>query len=161
MRLFLPISLIVLLIYLAFIPFHFMEPFHNRDTLIVYNVMLFAIVGLLMGATPMSAEDLSEKTSRILRVGILVIASLTLIIGLYALAAIIYRTVQAHLTINRFAVIGWNVINIYLIGNILYRGIKARSVDWPAKIQEAFRVGINCYFAWTLILLIFLPLFFR
>ena len=52
MRLLLPLTLLVLVIYVLIIPFNFLEPFNNRDVLIVYNIMLFAIMGLLLGATP-------------------------------------------------------------------------------------------------------------
>ena len=38
-----PLTLIVLVVYLAFIPFRFWEPFQNRDVLIIYNGMLFAV----------------------------------------------------------------------------------------------------------------------
>jgi hypothetical protein len=54
MRLLLPLTLIVLVIYVLVIPFNFMAPFQNRDLLIVYNVMQFAIIGLLIGVTPLN-----------------------------------------------------------------------------------------------------------
>jgi hypothetical protein len=41
-RILLPLTVLVLLVYLAFIPFNFSEPFENRDVLIIYNAMLFA-----------------------------------------------------------------------------------------------------------------------
>ncbi len=47
MRIMLPLTLLVLLVYLAFIPFNFRAPFDNRDVLIIYNGMLFAVVVLL------------------------------------------------------------------------------------------------------------------
>ena len=52
MRLLLPLTVGVLLVYLAFIPFNWREPFENRDVLLIFNAMLFAVVALLVGATP-------------------------------------------------------------------------------------------------------------
>jgi hypothetical protein len=52
MRVLLPLTLGVLVVYLGFIPFRFWEPFQNRDVLIIYNAMLFAVIALLVGATP-------------------------------------------------------------------------------------------------------------
>jgi len=67
MRLLLPLTLVVLVIYVAVIPFAFMAPFRDRDVLIVYNVMLFAILGLLLGATPLRADAVSPRLGRALR----------------------------------------------------------------------------------------------
>ena len=61
MRLLLPLTLLILVIYVLVIPFNFMEPFTNRDVLIVYNAMLFGIIALLLGVTPVRAEDISPR----------------------------------------------------------------------------------------------------
>jgi len=75
MRILLPLTLLVLLVYLAFIPFNFRAPFENRDVLIIYNGMLFAVVALLVGATPVSLADISPRLRRWLRRGIIAVAS--------------------------------------------------------------------------------------
>lgn len=115
MRLLLPLTLAVLVVYTFVIPFNFMEPFNQRDVLIVYNVMLFAVMGLLLGATPIRAKDLSWRVQIWLRRGILAVAVLAVLISLYALSAIVYRTVQGGITVNRLTVIGWNTINIGIL----------------------------------------------
>ena len=73
MRLMLPLTLLVLLVYLAFIPFNFRAPFDNRDVLIIYNVMLFAVVALLVGATPVNLAGLSPRLAYWLRLGIMAV----------------------------------------------------------------------------------------
>jgi hypothetical protein len=77
MRLLLPLTLIVLVIYVLVIPFNFMAPFENRDVLVIYNAMLFAIVGLLVGTTPIKAGDLSQELQRVMRNAIIAVAGLT------------------------------------------------------------------------------------
>ena len=57
----------VALVYLVFIPFNFSQPFENRDVLIIYNGMLFAVMGLLLGATPITLDDLSPRIQVYLR----------------------------------------------------------------------------------------------
>lgn len=114
MRLLLPLTLAVLAVYVLVIPFNFFAPFENRDVLIVYNVMLFAIIGLLMGATPIQGTG-SPRAQKYLRLGILVVAGLTVLVSGYALAAVVYRTFQGELTPNRLTVIGWNSINIGIL----------------------------------------------
>ncbi|PJF33658.1 MAG: hypothetical protein CUN49_18055, partial [Candidatus Thermofonsia Clade 1 bacterium] len=92
MRALLPLTLVVLVIYLGFIPFRFLEPFQNRDVLIVYNAMLFAVIALLVGATPIQPEQLAPALRVWLRRGLVAVAALAIVVSLYALAAIGYRT---------------------------------------------------------------------
>ena len=87
-------TLLVAVIYVVFIPFNFWAPFEHRDVLFAYNAMLFAVMGLLLGATPIHAEDVSLPQQSWLRRAILVIASLAVLVSLYALSAILYRTVD-------------------------------------------------------------------
>jgi len=83
----LPLTLIVLAIYLVAIPFYFSARLENRDVLIIYNLMLFAIVGLL---TP-----------------------------------------------NRLTVIGWNSINIGILGSLIVTQIRAGREGWVEALQGA------------------------
>jgi hypothetical protein len=161
MRLLLPLTLIVLVAYLLVVPFNFMQPFRNRDILIVYNVMLFAVMGLLIGVTPMREQDLPPKYHGALRAGILAVASLTILISLYALSATVYRTVLGGLTINRLTVIGWNTINIAILVLLVYRQIKHGAVAWIRSLQSTFSVGTIGYVVWTLFLVLATPWLFR
>ncbi|CAN5466450.1 hypothetical protein BH10CHL1_BH10CHL1_10540 [soil metagenome] len=161
MRLLLPLTLLVLLIYLAFIPFNFFEPFRNREVLIVYNGMLFAIMGLLIGATPVHASDLSAQQSVWLRRAMLAVAGLAAVVSLYAMAAILYRTWQGGFTPNRLTVIGWNSINMGLLLLLLFKQWTAKPENWLAHIHETVSIGINSYMLWGAIVIILLPWLFK
>lgn len=161
MRLFLPLTLGVLAIYIVTIPFSFMQPFKNREVLIVYNGMLFAIMGLLLGATPHTIQELSPRLQKLLRNGILMVASLTILISLYALSATLYRTVLGGITLNRFTIIGWNVINVSLLimGVVALR--KVREGNWVERLKYVYRAGTLAYSVWTVVLIILAPLLFK
>lgn len=161
MRLLLPLSLAVLVVYIFVIPFNFMEPFRQREVLIVYNVLLFAIMGLLMGATPIRPEDLDSKMHRWLRSGILAVAILGTLVSIYALSAIIYRTIDWGITINRLAVIGWNTINIGILTGLIVKQFKDGEDQWVESIKKVFSFGTNLYLAWGVFLLVAIPLLFR
>ncbi|HST89592.1 MAG TPA: hypothetical protein VLJ14_14555 [Ktedonobacterales bacterium] len=154
MRALLPLTLLVLAIYLLVIPFNFGQPFNNRGVLIVYNVMLFAIVALLAGVTPVSPEDVPARWRRPLRAGIAALAALAAVISLYALAAILYRTTQDGLTMNRVVVIGWNAINIGLLLLALYRQARAGREGWIGALHGALRLGTAVYVVWGLALVL-------
>jgi hypothetical protein len=161
MRLLLPMTLIVLVIYILIIPFNFMQPFNNRDVLIVYNVMAFAIMGLLIGATPIRTEDLSSRIQSALRNGILAVAALAILFSLYALSAVIYRTVLGGITINRFTIIGWNIINITILVLLIIKQFKSGRQAWVESLRWTFGIGTNAYLVWTVFLIIVIPLIFR
>ncbi len=160
MRILLPLTLLVLLVYLAFIPFNFRAPFENRDVLIIYNGMLFAVVALLVGATPVSLADLSPRVAGWLRRGMVAVAALALIISLYALAAILYRTALDRLTPNRLAFIGWNVVNIGLLCLVLLFQARAKEGQWLHGFYRAYSTGTVAYAVWTLVVVLALPWLF-
>jgi hypothetical protein len=161
MRLLLPLTLLVLIIYIFVIPFYFYGPFQNRDLLIVYNVMQFAIIGLLIGATPLKVDDLSQKMQIWLRRGIIAVTMLALLISLYALSAVIYRTAVDVITLNRTTIIGWNIINIAILGTLFVTQIRKGISGWQERLQSVFSKATIAYLVWSLLLIVFLPLIFR
>ena len=161
MRLLLPLTLGVLAIYIFVIPFNFLAPYENRDVLIVYNLMLFAIMGLLLGATPIRGDDLSPQFQKWLRMGIIAVAVLAEVVSLYALSATVYRTIEGGLTINRLTIIGWNAINISILFGLIYRQFKDGREQWIASLNSVFSLATNAYLVWGLFLVIIIPLLFR
>ncbi len=161
MRLLLPLTLGVLAIYIFVIPFNFLEPYENRDVLIVYNLMLFAIMGLLLGATPIRGDDLSPQLQKWLRMGIIVVAILAELVSLYALSATVYRTIEGGLTMNRLTIIGWNSINISILFGLIYMQFRAGRERWIAALKSVFSLATNAYLVWGLFIVIIIPLLFR
>ncbi|MBC7232227.1 MAG: hypothetical protein H5T68_03165 [Chloroflexi bacterium] len=161
MRLLLPLTLLVLLIYLCVIPFNFMAPFRSREVLIVYNAMLFAIMGLFIGATPVLDSNPPLEHEKALRMGILALAILAVLVSVYALSATIYRTVQDMITPNRLTVIGWNSINIGIMALMIYQQFRKGPERWNRSIQRAIGTGAIAYIIWTVFLILALPMLFR
>ena len=161
MRLLLPLTLLVLVAYLIVIPFNFMAPFYSRDVLIVYNVMLFAIMALLIGAAPVFEQGLSPRYHAALRTGMLVVATLAAVISLYALSATVYRTALGGITVNRLTVIGWNGINIGILCLMIYRQFKHGPEEWLRSLQRVLSIGTTAYVAWGMFLILAIPVLFR
>jgi hypothetical protein len=159
LRLVLPLALCVLVVYLFVIPFNFMVPFRSREVLIVYNVMLFAVVGLLLGALPLHTDDLQPRTHRLLRAAYVAVAVLAVVISIYALSATVYRTALGGITINRLTVIGWNLINIGLLVLLIVRALRHQR-GWVPAVQTALTQGAVVYVAWTLFLVLVTPWIF-
>jgi hypothetical protein len=160
LRALLPLTLLVLVIYAAVIPFNVGAPFSNRGVLIVYTALLFAIVGLLVGVTPVRADDVPAEFGSWLRRGIIALAGVVTLIGLYALAAVLYRTSQGALTMNRLTVIGWDVVNIGLLLLVLARQTRSGTRGWVRALHMSLGVGFYVYLAWGLFLVLALPWLF-
>ncbi|HLV99475.1 MAG TPA: hypothetical protein VKT82_12445 [Ktedonobacterales bacterium] len=156
----LPLTLLILVLFLLALPFNFFQAYDNRITLVVFNVLLFAILGLLIGLIPLNAEEFSPRYQQWLRRGTVLLVGLVLLVSIYALSAIVYRTAQDGLTMNRLTVIGWNSINIVLLGVLLYRMLRPGSRFWGEAAQTIFRPGAYAYLAWGGFLLIALPWLF-
>jgi hypothetical protein len=154
-------TLLVAVLYVFFIPFNFMEPFYNRDVLFIYNGMLFAVMALLIGATPIRARDLPERLQVWLRYAILAVAALAVLVSLYALAAILYRTFMAELTMNRLTVIGWNAINIAVLVTLLFRQFSHDESQWTQGLKKAFNFAAVAYTIWAATLVLAIPILFR
>lgn len=159
-RLLLPLALVILAAYLAAMLANFMQPFRERSLLLVYNVMLFAVMGLLIGATPVHGEDLSPRHQAVLRAGILALAALAALASLHALSAVMYRTIDGGLTANRLTVIGWNGINIALLGLLVVRQLRQGVRAWPGSLHAVAASGAIAYTVWGVFLVLAIPLFF-
>lgn len=160
MRLMLPLVLLFLVVYVALIPVNFWQPFQQREVLIVYNVLLFAVIGLLISATPVAGHPLAPTQERWLRRGLLTLAGLAVLISLYALTAIGYRTWNDGFTPNRVTIIGWNIVNIALLTLLLVRQYRSTAQTWRQALYETFALGAKAYLGWAVIVLLFLPWLF-
>ncbi len=160
-RLLLPLTLIVLVVYLLAIPFNFSQPFYSRDVLIAYNAGLFAVMALLVGVTPVHEQDLEHKYHKLLRAGILAVAILAVLISAYALSATVYRTAFLGFTVNRVTIIGWNTINIGILAALIFRQLKDGAAAWIGSAQVVFSGATVAYTVWTLFLIVAIPLLFK
>ncbi len=160
LRLFLPLTFAVLAVYLCFVPFFFWRPFENRDVLITYNAMLFAVLALLLGVTPSRVVGISPTQQRWLWRGIVAVAALTVVVSVYALSAILYRTLQEGLTLNRVTFIGWNLINTGLLVYLLAKQTAGRREKWLPDVHQTFAAGALCYALWSMLVIFVLPWLF-
>jgi len=160
LRLLLPLALVVLVVFLAFIPTNFREPFENREVLITFNATLFAVVALLVGVAPLDGGDLGRRSRIWLRRGVVALAALALIVGVYALGAIVYRTLDDRLTPNRLTFIGWNVINIGLLVWLLALQRRSDWATWLGALHRSLTASMLPYAVWALLTLLALPWLF-
>jgi hypothetical protein len=72
---------------------------------------------------------------------LIAVALLAVVVSLYALAAIGYRTWEGGITLNRLTIIGWNVINIGILALLLLRQRRADAQTLGAGNAGRLRRG--------------------
>ena len=83
-----------------------------------------------------------------------------MIVSLYAMSAVVYRTVQGGITVNRLTVIGWNSINIGVLVLLIIRQVRDGAEHWVRSTQWTIGRAATAYVVWTLFLALAVPLLF-
>ncbi len=157
-RLLLAPSLGVLLVYvLWFIPRYFWKPFEERGVLIIYNASIAALLLLLVIALPQGRENLPGRWEGLLRHSMRVISFLAAALNLYALAAVVGRTLRYGLTPNRHAVIGWNVITFLVLASMLIEQFRCSSQTWTTPYRRPVARVLPLALIWTVWVLLVSP----
>jgi len=157
-RIFSPLVLITLLVYLVFMIVTGKDPYNDRDFLLVFNLMLLGVMAIVVfsvaGTTIHGKQRFNEWT-------LFMLSLLTLAIDLVALSAIIYRVGEFGFTPNRTAVLGSNLlifVHLVLITITLFK------VVWKGKemksVEQTIAGYLPLYAAWTLSVTFFFPLIF-
>ncbi len=156
-RVFTPLVLITLMVYLVSLVFSESKILKDRDLLILFNVMLLAVMAIIV----FSISELDKSKNRNINTLILFsLALLAIVINTIALTAIITR-VYNGLTPNRTVVLVSNLlifVNLILIAKSLFQSyFKAKQLD---SVESTVAKYLPVYLAWTVIVIFVLPFLF-
>ncbi|MEY4595031.1 MAG: hypothetical protein RIQ47_1441 [Bacteroidota bacterium] len=157
-RVFTPIVLVMLLIYLSAWIGSGKDPFTDRDFLIVFNVLLLGVIAIIFFSV---VENTQPAGSR-LGIGILLALTIvTILVNGIVLSSIVYRIISFGITPNRLAVIGSNVlmlITLFSLTSHLFNALKHKTpTEGVAKSITAF---MPIYGIWALIVTFLFPVLF-
>lgn len=156
-KIFSPVVLVMLTIYLGAMFFAKQSPFTNRDFLITFNALLIGVMAIIF----FSVSESSGSRTR-LQVWILfLLSTLTIIVNSVALSAIIFRISEWGLTPNRAAVLGGNVLillNLLLVSAKLYMVIRDKAEAGTVGLVIARYLPV--YVAWTAVVTFGFPFIF-
>jgi len=156
-RIFTPVVLVTLTVYLVSLPFSKTSILESRELLIIFNLMLLGVLALII----FSISGINrEKSGRNMQIGLFLLAVLAIVINSIALIAIISR-LSDGLTPNRAVVLITNLlvfINLILIAGKLYRsGFKGAAMD---NIEKTVAGYLTVYAVWTVIAIFVVPAVF-
>lgn len=154
-KLFGPLVLITLILFMMMVIITGQNPFIDREFLLVFNIVLFVVLAISLFSIIESSE------SKITNVVDCALISIALLIDIFALSSILFRLSSYGLTPNRFAVLGINlIIGIHLL-RILYSYIKyfKNKVELNS-IHKSIMDYLPIYGIWSLIVIFAFPILF-
>lgn len=158
-KIFSPLVLVILVIYLVAIVYSGKDPYNDREFLLIFNALLIGVMAIIF----FSVAEASKTTKSQNEIWILFLLSVvTIIVNGVALSAILFRISEWGATPNRVAVLGGNVlilINLLLVTSQLFRVLLKKADKTVVGNVIAFYLPIYCL--WTIIVTFIFPLIFR
>jgi hypothetical protein len=157
-KIFSPLVLVMLVIYLSAIIFSGKDPYNDREFLLLFNVLLVGVMALIF----FSVAESSTKEKQEWGIWVLLLLSIvTVAVNGIALSAISFRISEWGITPNRVAVLGGNVL--MLVHLLIVTFMLFKTVTKKAAITEVGRsivLYLPVYFIWTIIIVFIFPILF-
>lgn len=157
-RIFSPLVLVMLVIYLGAIVFSGKDPYNDREFLLLFNVLLIGVMGLIFFSV---AETSEEEKSRSAIWILSLLSWVTIVVNAVALSAIAFRISIWGFTPNRTAVLGINVlmlIHLLRVSKTLIQVIRGK--EPIAKIGKSIVEYLPIYVIWVILVVFIFPLIF-
>ncbi|RNI28385.1 DUF4153 domain-containing protein [Rufibacter immobilis] len=157
-RIFSPLVLVMLVIYLGAIIFSGKDPYNDREFLLLFNVLLVGVMALIF----FSVAENSIKSTSTSGVWVLLLLSIvTVIVNGIALSAISFRISEWGITPNRVAILGSNVlmlVHLLLVTMMLLKTVTRKTA--LTQVGRAITFYLPIYFIWTIVVVFLFPLVF-
>ncbi|OIK12638.1 DUF4153 domain-containing protein [Bacillus sp. MUM 13] len=157
-KIFSPLVLVTLLVYLITVIWVGKNPFLDRNFLIAFNGILLGVLAVTIFSIIESDSDEKKNISDYINVALIVLA---LIIDSVALSAIVFRLSSYGITPNRLAVLG---VNILILANLCWIMLSymrfLQNKSGPSAIQDAVTEYLPIYGLWAAFVTFTFPVFF-
>jgi len=157
-RLFSPLFLVTLVVYLLVMLVQGKSPYTDREFLLVFNAVLFLVLAMTFFAI---SERQSAKKRAISDYVNIALVAVTLIVDVVELSAIVFRLSSYGLTPNRLAVLGANIAIFGNLAGILVAYLRFfRGTRSIADVEAQVARYLPVYLIWTAIVAFAFPLIF-
>ena len=157
-KVFTPLVLTMLVVYLAAVVFTGKDPYNNREFLLIFNALLIGVMAIILFSIAETSKNANNKIEIIMLLGLSIV---TIVINGIALSAIVFRISEWGITPNRLAVLGSNIlilINLLLVTYKLFETAKDyRGID---KVETTITSFLPIYAIWTVLVIFVFPLAF-
>jgi len=157
-KIFSPLVIVMLVVYLIAIVYSGKNPYNNREFLMIFNALLIGVMALIF----FSVAETSRATKSSTEIWILfLLSAITMLVNCVALSAILFRISEWGFTPNRTAILGGNVlilVNLILVTVQLYKVLSKRNDI--SGVGKSISLYLPVYFVWTIIVTFIFPLIF-
>jgi hypothetical protein len=157
-KIFSPLVLVMLVIYLIAMGYSGKDPYNDREFLMIFNALLIGVMALIFFSV---AETSRTGKSRWEIWVLLLLSILTIVVNCIALSAILFRIAEMGFTPNRTAVLGANLlilINLVLVSSRLF-WVVAKNASLNG-VNRTMALYLPVYVIWTIIVTFLFPLIF-
>jgi hypothetical protein len=157
-KIFSPLVLIMLVVYLAAIVYSGKDPYNDREFLIIFNLLLVGVMAIIFFSVAESSKTDRNTTATWV---LFLLSAVTIVVNGIALSAILFRIAEWGITPNRLAVLGSNslmLLNLLFITLLLFRSLTRKSDI--AAVGRSIATFLPIYSIWTMIVIFLFPLIF-
>jgi hypothetical protein len=157
-KIFCPLVLIMLVIYLVAMVYAGKDPYNDREFLLLFNALLVGVMAIIFFSVAETSRSGKSQTEIWI---LLFLSVVTIIVNGIALSAILFRISEWGLTPNRAAVLGGNVfilIHLLLVAGKLFK-VLSKKAD-TSVVGRTISYYLPIYVVWTIIVLFLFPLIF-
>jgi len=157
-KIFSPLVLGMLVVYLFAIIISGKDPYNDREFLLLFNALLVGVMALIF----FSVAESSQSTKSQAAIWVLFLLScVTVVVNGIALSAIVFRISEWGITPNRLAVLGSNIL--ILLNLLLVTAKLLKSLNWKANLAEVGKLIVSflpVYSIWAILVIFLFPLLF-
>ena len=157
-KVFTPLVLLMLVIYLVAMVYTGKDPYNDREFLMIFNLLLIGVMAIILFSV---AETSNNGTGKISTLLLFLLSVVTIIINGIALSAILFRISEWGVTPNRLAVMGANLLVLTNLMMVTYRLFKSlRDAEELVSVENSIASFLPVYTAWTAIVAFLFPFIF-
>jgi len=158
-KIFSPLVLITLVVYLVAILFSGKDPYNDRDFLMVFNFLLIGVMAIILFSVAETFKKNENRTSSFI---LFALSIVTVIVNGIALSAILFRISEWGITPNRLAVLGGNILmltNLLIVTFKLFKNVSKKADI--SEVENSISMFLPVYILWTIIVTFIFPLIFH
>lgn len=157
-RIFSPLVLVMLVIYLVAMVYSGKDPYDDREFLLIFNALLIGVMAIIFFSVAGTSDIRKSKPEVVI---LILLSIVTILANGIALSAILYRISEWGITPNRIAVLGANVLILVHLLMVTAKLLKATSkksdLDGVGKIIAQY---LPVYVIWAILVTFTFPLIF-
>lgn len=158
-KIFSPLVLITLVVYLVAILFSGKDPYNDRDFLMIFNFLLIGVMAIILFSV---AETFKKNENRAGSFILFALSIVTAIVNGIAVSAILFRISEWGITPNRLAVLGGNILmltNLLIVTFKLFKNVSNKA--GISEVENSISKFLPVYIIWTIIVTFIFPLIFH